>query len=112
MFILKIYEWSHRYPVLKCRELLNRGVLNCRDHCTLVPISSPHPYVFFNLDNPVQQERHTMTFVGFKVNSQTGDIQDPRTNEVLERGVIPRRLQAGLARQKVPLNENFDALDR
>ena len=33
MFILKIYEWCHWYPVLKCMELLNRGVLNRRDHC-------------------------------------------------------------------------------
>ncbi len=53
-----------------------------------------------------------MTFVGFKVDKKTGDIQDPRTNEVLERGVIPHPLQQGLARQNVPLDENFDNLDR
>ena len=53
-----------------------------------------------------------MTFVGFKVNRQTGDIQDPRTGQVLDRGVMPRRLQQGLKRQGVSLNENFDALDR
>ncbi len=34
IFILKIYNWCHWYPVLKCREFLNRGVLNRRDHCS------------------------------------------------------------------------------
>ena len=31
--MLKIYKLCYSYPVLKCRELLNRGVLNRRDHC-------------------------------------------------------------------------------
>ncbi len=31
--MLKIYKWCHLYPALKCRELLNRGVLNRRDRC-------------------------------------------------------------------------------
>ncbi len=36
MFKLKVYKWCHWYPVLKCRELLNRGALNCRDHCMTI----------------------------------------------------------------------------
>ncbi len=31
--VLQIYKWCYWYPVLKCRELLNRGVLNRGDHC-------------------------------------------------------------------------------
>ncbi len=38
-----MYKWCHWYPVLKCRELLNRGVLNRRDHCIL-SISHPRPF--------------------------------------------------------------------
>ena len=67
---------------------------------------SPHPYVFFNYDG------QTMTFLGFNVDRQTGDIQDPRNQMVLEQGVMPRALQDGLIRNRVALNENFDALNR
>ncbi len=37
--ILEIYKWFHWYPVLKCRELLNRGVLNHRDHCIYIYVT-------------------------------------------------------------------------
>ncbi len=52
MFILKTYEWCHWYPVLKCRELLNRGVLNCRDHC--ITYRSQLPSVTTGMADPEQ----------------------------------------------------------
>ncbi len=40
IFILKIYKWCHWYPMLKCRELINRGVFNCRNHCTAYTVAT------------------------------------------------------------------------
>ncbi len=37
-----MYRWCHWYPVLKYRELLNRGVLNRRDHCTRIGVQHGH----------------------------------------------------------------------
>ncbi len=49
-----IYEWCHWYPVLKCRELLNRGVLNRRDHYTLLILVSPLDWSLLNGVSPMQ----------------------------------------------------------
>ncbi|XP_041354620.1 E3 ubiquitin-protein ligase rnf213-alpha-like [Gigantopelta aegis] len=68
--------------------------------------SSPHPYIFFNPDG------HTMTFLGFNIDRQTGDLIDQQTGIVLERRIMPQNLQTCLHSNKVPLNENFDQLQR
>ncbi|XP_041350668.1 E3 ubiquitin-protein ligase rnf213-alpha-like [Gigantopelta aegis] len=68
--------------------------------------SSPHPYIFFNPDG------QTMTFLGFNINRHTGDLIDQQTGKVLERRIMPRNLQTCLHSNKVPLNENFDQLQR
>jgi len=53
-----------------------------------------------------------MTFLGFYIEPATGNLLDPRTNDVLERQVMPRQLQDALRRNMVQLNENFDVLPR
>ena len=59
---------------------------------------SPHPYIFFN------QDRISITFVGFKV-TRTGDLIDPaHSRGVLERGIMTQQLYTGLQAQRV----NFD----
>ena len=67
---------------------------------------SPHPYVFFN------EDRHSMTFLGFFIDRNSGDAIDPVTRTVLVANVMPRPLQDGLTRNYVSLNENFDTLPR
>ena len=69
-------------------------------------IYSPHPYLFFNMD------RITMTFLGFNIDRQTGNLVDAQTGTVLEEGIMPRNLQDALIRNRVPINENFDGLPR
>ncbi|XP_061169263.1 E3 ubiquitin-protein ligase RNF213-like isoform X1 [Saccostrea echinata] len=68
--------------------------------------SSPHPYLFFNPDH------HSMTFLGFNIERQSGNLIDVQTNAVLERGIMQRNLQDALIRNRVPINENFDSLPR
>ena len=69
-------------------------------------IYSPHPYLFFNMD------RITMTFLGFNIDRQTGNLVDAQTGRVLEAGIMQRNLQDALKRNRVPINENFDGLPR
>ena len=66
---------------------------------------SPHPYVFFNSD------RNSMTFLGFNI-GRGGEMVDHQTGRILETNMMSRDLQEALDRNKVPLNENFDALPR
>ncbi|XP_046581771.1 E3 ubiquitin-protein ligase rnf213-beta-like, partial [Haliotis rubra] len=68
--------------------------------------SSPHPYIFFNPDG------HTMTFLGFNINRQTGNMVDQQTGRVLERNLVPKPLQKALIRNKVNMNENFEQMKR
>ncbi|XP_061169274.1 E3 ubiquitin-protein ligase rnf213-alpha-like [Saccostrea echinata] len=68
--------------------------------------SSPHPYLFFNPDH------NSMTFLGFNIERQTGNLIDVQTGTVLERGIMQRNLQNALTRNRVPINENFDNLPR
>nr|XP_022293483.1 E3 ubiquitin-protein ligase rnf213-alpha-like isoform X1 [Crassostrea virginica] len=68
--------------------------------------SSPHPYLFFNMD------RITMTFLGFNIDRQSGNLVDAQTGRVLEAGIMQRNLQDALKRNRVPINENFDGLPR
>ena len=53
-----------------------------------------------------------MTFMGFNVDRKTGNIVDPKTNVILDPAAMPEALQQALHRQKVKLDENFDALTR
>lgn len=57
-------------------------------------------------------DRITMTFLGFNIDKQTGNLVDARTGIVLEEGLMKRDLQDALERNKVPINENFDILRR
>ncbi|XP_046558704.1 E3 ubiquitin-protein ligase RNF213-like [Haliotis rubra] len=68
--------------------------------------SSPHPYIFFNPDG------HTMTFLGFNIDRQTGNMVDQQTGSVLERNLVPKPLQEALIRNRVNINENFDQMQR
>ncbi|XP_056014152.1 E3 ubiquitin-protein ligase rnf213-alpha-like isoform X2 [Ostrea edulis] len=68
--------------------------------------SSPHPYLFFNPDH------HSMTFLGFNIERQSGNLIDVQTRRVLETGIMQRNLQDALIRNRVPINENFDSLPR
>ena len=44
--MLKIYEWCHLHPVLKCRELLNRGGLKSQG-----PLYNEYSYYCLITDN-------------------------------------------------------------
>lgn len=67
---------------------------------------SPHPYLFFNPDH------HSMTFLGFNIERQSGNLIDVQTRRVLETGIMQRNLQDALIRNRVPINENFESLPR
>ena len=53
-----------------------------------------------------------MTFLGFNINRQTGDLIDQQTGTVLEKAIMAKNLQDSLLRNRVPLYENFDQLQR
>ena len=62
---------------------------------------SSHPYIFFN------QDRVSITFVGFRV-KQNGDLIDPdRRGEVLEKAIMTAELYAGLKQNRVNFSENY-----
>ena len=60
--------------------------------------TSPHPYLFFNEDG------QTFTFMGFTVDRQ-GNLVEPGTARVLERGIMTAALQTGLYHQRVNFQE-------
>ncbi|XP_052239407.1 E3 ubiquitin-protein ligase rnf213-alpha-like [Dreissena polymorpha] len=68
--------------------------------------SSPHPYLFFNYDH------ETFTFLGFIIERGSGNMIDKKSNAVLDRAIMTTTLYDALVRNKVPLQENFDNLDR
>ncbi|KAK3585587.1 hypothetical protein CHS0354_036774 [Potamilus streckersoni] len=68
--------------------------------------SSPHPYLFFNPDG------HTITFLGFNIDSNTGNLIDQQTGQVLERTILPKNLYESLLHNRVPIQEDFDSLPR
>ncbi|KAL3881511.1 hypothetical protein ACJMK2_027943, partial [Sinanodonta woodiana] len=68
--------------------------------------SSPHPYLFFNPDG------HTITFLGFNIERQTGNLIDQQTRQVLVPAIMPQILYDSLVRNRVPIQENFDFLPR
>ena len=58
-----------------------------------------HPYLFFNHDR-------SLTFIGFNV-TREGNLIDRSTNQVLETGIMTRRLHTGLRAQRVDFNKDF-----
>ncbi|XP_052243455.1 E3 ubiquitin-protein ligase RNF213-like [Dreissena polymorpha] len=68
--------------------------------------SSPHPYLFFNSDH------FTFTFLGFFIDKTTGNLIDLQTSHVLEQAIMAPNLYDALVRNRVPLQENFDNLQR
>ena len=62
---------------------------------------SPHPYLFFN------QDHITMTFLGFFINS-VGDLADPQTSQILEKGLMSKPLRNGLQAQRVDFATNIE----
>ena len=58
----------------------------------------PHPYIFFN------EDRATATFVGFTV-TDDGDLLDPRTDIILEEGIVEEALRPTMKMLK--FNENY-----
>ena len=62
---------------------------------------SPHPYIFFN------QDRNSITFVGFKV-TKKGDLIDPaHSGAVLEQGIMTQQLYTGLQAQGVDFDDDY-----
>ena len=67
---------------------------------------SPHPYIFFNHDG------ETMTFLGFNIDLENGDLLDPQTGTTIEEAIIDKSLIVALSRNFVDLTEDFDTLPR
>ncbi len=63
-------------------------------------ICSSHPYIFFN------QDRTTVTFMGFKV-TQGGNLIDPRNGHMLEAGIVSQKLYDDLKLNRVNFDEDF-----
>lgn len=53
-----------------------------------------------------------MTFVGFSVDRWSGNLIDFGTEQIIEKGILPRKLGIALHQNKVNMNENFDTLTR
>ncbi|ESO94720.1 hypothetical protein LOTGIDRAFT_232244 [Lottia gigantea] len=68
--------------------------------------SSPHPYIFFNPDH------HTMTFLGFNIDRNTGNLVDQQNGQIIKPNLMPKNLYDSLDRNRAPLNENFQQLPR
>ena len=62
--------------------------------------SSFHPYIFFN------QDRITMTFVGFHIDN-SGSLTDPDSQKIIEKNLMSRQLRIGLELQGVDMNTNY-----
>ena len=67
----------------------------------ILVLFSPHPYLFFN------QDHITMTFLGFFINS-AGDLVDPQTSQILEKGLMSKPLRNGLQAQRVDFATNIE----
>ncbi|XP_061196022.1 E3 ubiquitin-protein ligase rnf213-alpha-like [Saccostrea echinata] len=68
--------------------------------------SSAHPYLFFNPDH------HTMTFLGFNISKMNRNLVDNQTGQILERNIMTPHLWDALIGNRVPLQENFEDLNR
>ena len=66
---------------------------------------SPHPYIFFNDDHV------TMTFMGFFIDDGCS-LVDRTTQLVIEPNIIEPGLKEVLEQNGVPLDADFDDLER
>ena len=64
--------------------------------------NSSHPYIFFN------QDRVTMTFVGFHID-QNGNLIDPDRRIIIQPNLMSRHLRTGLFVQKVDMETNYES---
>ena len=48
-----------------------------------------------------------MSFLGFRVDEE-GNLLDPRTEEIIQEGLMTRHLRTGLHVQKVDFNTDFE----
>ena len=67
----------------------------------LHPSFSVHPYMFFN------QDRNTITFIGFNVTPK-GDLIHPQNQGVLEEGIMTSQLFDGLKLNGVDFSEDYN----
>ena len=63
---------------------------------------SSHPYIFFN------QDRITMTFVGFHIDPN-GNLIDPDRQVTIQPNLMSRHLRTGLHVQKVDMQTNYES---
>ena len=67
---------------------------------------NPHPYIFFN------QDRHTMTFLGFHI-TKDGHLTDSEDcNTILEKDIMIPQLFEILTLNRVDLQENYENLSK
>ena len=52
-----------------------------------------------------------MKFLGFRVD-QEGNLLDPQTEQIIEEGIMTRRLRTGLSVQKVDLDNSFESYSK
>lgn len=91
--IAKRKQWEQRY--YSCPAYSSYYITLC-----YFPFSS-HPYLFFN------QDRMSITFVGFMVTSN-GDLYDPaHRGGILEREIMTHRLYTGLKAQRVNFDDDY-----
>ncbi|XP_022783821.1 E3 ubiquitin-protein ligase rnf213-alpha-like [Stylophora pistillata] len=64
--------------------------------------TSSHPYIFFN------QDRITMTFVGFHIDPN-GNLIDPDRRVIIQQNLMSRHLRTGLHVQKVDMQTNYES---
>lgn len=67
--------------------------------------SRPHPYIFFN------QDRETITFVGFTVNRH-GDLIDLTQKTTIEAAIMTPDLHKGLIRNNVNVDDDHQRWTR
>ena len=65
--------------------------------------SSPSPYIFFN------EDRTSITFVGFKVDKITGNLINPADGNIIERAIINVHLLSKLELKGVNFSEDYRA---
>eukprot|EP00731_Ephydatia_muelleri_P024235 Em0016g506a len=64
---------------------------------------SPHPYIFFN------EDRMSITFVGFKVDKATSNLINSADDSVIEKAIISQQLLLGLEVNGVNFSEDYRA---
>jgi hypothetical protein len=67
-------------------------------------LSSQHPYIIFNPDGD------SLSFIGFNVD-KNGNLLD-KDGKVVQEGIMTELLCGALKLNGVPLEENFDTIER